>query len=768
MSSIMALSNSSKSHETLSYSVIDGQRTPSSDHPPSNKGLWSRDPSQSQNLRSRSWTSKIFHHDISKALAIGRCWIHLPALAISATLLAINFSQIYYEDLRDSGQSIKFNGLQFAAKLHEILIAASLSTVAIAYVQYVLVQGAGLSLGGVLAGFQSSQLTSIFTSGLCNKSFTKGFRTTRLSYIFLISLSAILVAVSGPSSAILMLPVLGWWYTPYKLSSDVFGSSLFPKVPLNVANSRFFISTNETMIWPTNITLENFLPDNCRFINASIPVHCPAGGLPAILGQNFVLWEPELPEIVPRWNFTLPISGGSLADDDIFLDIGYERLLAGIEIAGSCPYKEVLNGDAFATSSSCLLTQTTSVPVDILLQYASELSSAESTLFRAFQTGSSQLPLGPQVVSNCNSEFIQVANESYWVNSNLTGLQLSFPTMTSQQWESNAAPLLDLWAPPTTLAAIWIEPPNLGDNTPSVAAAFLSKYNGTNPTASVPNEMISAVEVVTCSLYASWQPTDVYLTPRLDPYIHSSNTSDPPNSWPTEGDVHIQLDAAWANQALPPNDTITQLVQNMEKVGYSVRLPIGISLSLLLADAIARVNGDADTIVALDDPWSQSLQDELDAVFGYINGIVVTTVDKVDMSNATEFLITTLRNGYSYSMIGIARRFAATILSIHAVVALIYTTLLICCKWRSPGLESLCDFLILAINTPLGNGNNAGTDLRKSKQYDDTVRVQAMAESRLRLEVDEMLDSSSKDGEPRYSDDNVLLRNITIRDGENS
>ncbi|CZR70300.1 uncharacterized protein PAC_20203 [Phialocephala subalpina] len=603
-------------------------------------------------------------------------------------------------------------------------------------------------------------------SGLWDKCFAQGFRATRLGYIFLILLLTTLVAVSGPSSAILMLPVLGWWHAPYRLSSFVFGSSIFPEIPLNVANARFFIPTNETMLWPTNITLEDFLPDDCRFINASvnsIPVHCPAGGLSALLGQNFVLWEPSIPAIVPRWNFTVPISGGSLADDDIFLDIGYQRLLAGIEVPGQCPHEEVLNGDTFASSSSCLLTQTTFVPADILLQYTSELSSPDSALFRAFQTSGNQdsLVLGPQVVSNCNSEFIEVANGSYWANSNLTGLQLSFPTMTSQQWASNSAPLLDLWTSPNTLATIWIDPPNLGNNTPSIAAAFLSTYDGSDPSSSIQNKTLSAVEIVTCSLYANWQPMDVYLTPKIDPYIHSSNISNPPDSWPAGDEIHIHLDAAWANQALPPSGPINQLVHKLELAGSSARIPVGISLSLLMADAIARINGDADTIIALDNPWSQSLQDELDAVFVYIDGIVVTTVDNVDVSNATEFRITTLRNGYSYSMVGITRRLTVAILFIHAIIALIHTALVVCYKWRSPGLESLCDFLILAINTQLGKGDdNAGTDIKKSKQYNATVRLQEIRGSRLRLEVDKhgTLDSSTE-GESKHGD-NIPLENM--------
>ena len=91
--------------------------------------------------------------------------MHLPALAITVVLLYLDFSATLYSQLGTSNQNLQFNALQFAAKIHEIAIVASLSSIAISIIQYEISGSKGLSLGGVLAGFQVIKLSSLLNSG---------------------------------------------------------------------------------------------------------------------------------------------------------------------------------------------------------------------------------------------------------------------------------------------------------------------------------------------------------------------------------------------------------------------------------------------------------------------------------------------------------------------------------------------------------------------------------------------------------------------------
>ncbi|KAF8857117.1 hypothetical protein BDZ45DRAFT_803557 [Acephala macrosclerotiorum] len=139
-------------------------------------------------------------------------------LRIIADVLCSNLA--YWEGVGTSDQSLRLNALQFAAKIHEILIAASLSLVAINYLQYELLLGSGLSLSSVLASFQITGLSSIMSPGLGRSYLPKGIRRCRFWFIVLLLVLIVLYAIAGPSSAILMLPASDWWSFPPTFVDD--------------------------------------------------------------------------------------------------------------------------------------------------------------------------------------------------------------------------------------------------------------------------------------------------------------------------------------------------------------------------------------------------------------------------------------------------------------------------------------------------------------------------------------------------------------------
>jgi len=68
--------------------------------------------------------------------------------------------------------------------LHEILIGASLSIVTINYIQFELLRGEGISLGGTVVGFQISNLGLLWSPALWHGCLTKGLRGRRIRFIY--------------------------------------------------------------------------------------------------------------------------------------------------------------------------------------------------------------------------------------------------------------------------------------------------------------------------------------------------------------------------------------------------------------------------------------------------------------------------------------------------------------------------------------------------------------------------------------------------------
>lgn len=122
-------------------------------------------------------------------------------------------------------------------------------------------------MGSVLVGLQVTALGSIFGPSLWKNVFVNGLRTRRYVFMRLLLVLVILCAIVGPSSAILMLPSADWWPVDMKSPSE---------------GPQFFVNATESMLWPTQITVENSIPGDCNGTNNTSLEHCPAGGLFAI------------------------------------------------------------------------------------------------------------------------------------------------------------------------------------------------------------------------------------------------------------------------------------------------------------------------------------------------------------------------------------------------------------------------------------------------------------------------------------------------------
>ena len=205
-------------------------------------------------------------------------------IAVTTVLLILNFSYTFNESIKPSGQNVRLNAFRFATKMHEILIVTSLSAIVLNYVQYEILHGRGVPLGSMLAGFQITDVSLLWSPGFWATALTGGLKARHFRLTVLIVLMVLLGAIVGPASAILMLPCLSYWDCQSILAKNLSYYSMFLSNDdtLHSYNSRFYVGANTSTLFPEFIETNSY-PANCNSTATPMPGYCPLGGLRCLL-----------------------------------------------------------------------------------------------------------------------------------------------------------------------------------------------------------------------------------------------------------------------------------------------------------------------------------------------------------------------------------------------------------------------------------------------------------------------------------------------------
>jgi hypothetical protein len=165
------------------------------------------------------------------------------------------------------------NVMQFAAKIHEILIIASLSNVVLHRVRYCLLKPEGIQLGLLASSFQvSSFLYHTKTEFWGAIWFTHPTSLNSLCTAILLVSSFILATLAGPTSAIIMVPKLDWYKSVRTRSYE----------PV----AKVFVKATHDQLYPKDIN-QSLVPEYCSWNNATRDRACPSHGLLSILASSF-------------------------------------------------------------------------------------------------------------------------------------------------------------------------------------------------------------------------------------------------------------------------------------------------------------------------------------------------------------------------------------------------------------------------------------------------------------------------------------------------
>ncbi|KAL4790935.1 hypothetical protein BDV19DRAFT_371384 [Aspergillus venezuelensis] len=220
-----------------------------------------------------STTSKASRNDeepqkvaISRSIprALWSCAIHLLPIAVSSTIIALNFKGTYLgADLMSPVKSETINLMLFqvAAKAHEILIVASLAVIVLQYVRHELLFGDGLPLGLLGSGLAFNHLEYFFSKefyGSLRYVGGNGNKLRKIGFIIVVAVSGILATFAGPASAVLLVPKDQDW---------------------SAGGTPFYLDGTENDFWPTDLSGNmTELRQLCNRNNSAHLAVCPGAG----------------------------------------------------------------------------------------------------------------------------------------------------------------------------------------------------------------------------------------------------------------------------------------------------------------------------------------------------------------------------------------------------------------------------------------------------------------------------------------------------------
>ncbi|KAF7945362.1 hypothetical protein EAE96_010137 [Botrytis aclada] len=524
----------------------------------------------------------------------------------------------------------------------------------------------------------------------------------------------ILAAVSGPASAILILPSLDWWIVPTT------GDSSW-------STAHFTLGAEKSQVWPKQVDNSSF-DTFCTFESNKFSDNCAAGGFSAIRA-----WvdRPSSRESQYSWNITMPMNSKQAF---------YDRF-----IGGTSDFQKDQKMDNLYT---WCLSQTVSVPIGSLVTSLAQMveSQNETSRFQVLTNGED--PPAPQVVAACMDVDYNITNGSikgYKTLNDIPIFLLNRDASQGRYGQSEVRHALEMWhSARGEPSATWLQP-NKTANSPSIGVVMFHHYEGElgvqNNLTSITNRQIwYLVRISSCSLFAGWQASKLYIEPTKDRYIHAPSTTNPTqslNDWvrdftdTTKTMRTVQIDAEWANAALPPNDIILPLASS--SFGTNNANPLGMIATTFMSDAMSRL------------PYM------LNMGFKVLIPTVKPNYNFTTLSNVpkdiTDIHIKRFRYGYSYSLQGSTRRLAvAILLALHMSLALIHAVLVFRYGYTNNILTSLTEVLALAINSPpSSNLDNTCAGIERVDTYTKLIRVREVSSSHLGLIVDDYGDTTTEE-----------------------
>ncbi|KEF58836.1 uncharacterized protein A1O9_03679 [Exophiala aquamarina CBS 119918] len=717
----------------------------------------------------------------SRWIILTRCAIHILPIAVSTVLISLNLCNTYLGRTLPGAiidPAINLALLQIAAKIHELLIVASVATVVLHYIRRQLVYGQGLPLGLLMGGFMFSGLGYFWSPELTGSLFARYALSSKIKILVILIFAGLFATLSGPASAVLLIP---------------------EEQPWNAGCSVYYLPATTGDLWPTVINSSNNMQQKlCSEIQLEHGL-CAAGGYSSLWRSKDLIDMFRRPAYIPssRRNLTTDLIFGPRGVDitnnfEMIRGLRYsgslrgyacETAMVGTRIVDAMYHKQLLQDWSREVMSIGLNSRSNS-PAESNYKYYRSLTATTSSRIPAVrvsctpaqnmssQSGQIELPiLNEEGCSPSASRTTSVPRD--WLNDSLLHQFRAF-------WNDKTADL------GSTSGTIVVELPTDRDS-----------------------ELIA---VVGCSVEARWADGST-ITSDLRSYATSSNLNlhfhapvslgpifkgpstglgqqsysefRPVLSNPTSTRISLShdwlFDAATSNSSAPTdaggwtadkfgnflgNSSLFEDVLrssgpssieiwNEDTPGLTNRtVALEWTLALIVTDALSRTG--SELILDTTGPVSSWSIKEYDRVPDFQAELFRggRALKRPENSNPmTEGKLEITIGGYSYQATSLTSYLAIALLALHMLVALSHIIFLFSSGESSSAWESFSELLVLAQNSrpaPIAlRHTNAG--IKWMRTYSRMARVYSvtpwdtMGESGQRSNVELMFDQDEED-----------------------
>lgn len=629
----------------------------------------------------------------------------LPILVTIPVLYLCTYN-VYWDDLGSPHQNVILQAWQFAAKGHEILIVASLSAIILHRIRYELCASDGVPLGLVTAGYRLDSIAYLwgpeFWGSIISRPIS-GRASQWPPLWFMIGAAVFLSAVAGPSSAIAMIPRLGWWDVP----------DHFFNTPDHKTNS-YYLQGGSSMLWPEHVTVD-IVPPECLNNTAADPTVCPSQGFDNI--RSWVgMQQSQLlqPNVSLKDSSTIRyLTSSANGDHD-----------SGWTATSSVSIRDARDlGDYWDYALTWGL-DIASIYRPTLIPFLASSPGLQKPLVQVQCTAYYDVPTLREIEfphKGLNSWPLQTYQNATW----LWPVDFSASVRDS----SSQNPLFNETFPgydiQDEIYFEWVDMTNFSEGLTLGALSVFWTGNG-------------STAVVPCTIDAHWAPVSISLDPRFDGIIFQ-DSPDPgvllfddgsnANSSKTTM-TRISIDKAWAaTMDFPYNGTngnstlySTAIRGLISGFGGDYRgdyrivgegtpgtppsqdtIPWRIStvLGMYLTEALASIQLNTSLVYHdyKNSTYVLNMHDIDDGHWDYPGSPNASFEDYAAAQGFTKVQIRVQRYGYGWRFQGVPIKLAATVLALQSLMAIVHMTLILAGGWTCASWTSMGQMLVLALSS---------------------------------------------------------------------